>query len=127
MTPHGQRQIEAAKADGRWDAAYAPMRASTVETLPEDLLAAIQANPRAQATLLTLNRPNLFSLGFRVSAMKTESGRANKIATLVAMLARGETILPNGSSSAATKSVKAKSAPKTKPAPKAKTARKKVR
>ncbi len=94
MTPHGQRQIDAAKADGRWDAAYAPMRSATLATLPADLRAAIQANPRAEKTLQTLGRPNLFALAFRTNNMKTPAGRAKKIATLVAMLERGETILP---------------------------------
>jgi uncharacterized protein YdeI (YjbR/CyaY-like superfamily) len=105
MTAHGQRQVDAAKADGRWDAAYASSRATSADTLPEDLRAAIEANPRAHATFLTLNRQNLFSLAFRINAMKTASGRANKIEALVAMLARGETIHPNGSSRTSTKSV----------------------
>jgi uncharacterized protein YdeI (YjbR/CyaY-like superfamily) len=95
MTPHGQRQVDAAKADGRWDAAYAPMRATTVSTVPDDLRAAIEANRRAKKAFFTLNRQNLFSLAFRTNAMKTPAGRAKKIAALVAMLARGETILPN--------------------------------
>ena len=95
MTPHGQRQVDAAKADGRWDAAYAPIRATTVSTVPDDLRAAIEANPRAKRTFGTLNKPNLFALAFRTNAMKTPAGRAKKIAALVAMLARGETILPN--------------------------------
>lgn len=95
MTPHGQREIDAAKADGRWDAAYAPIRATTASTLPADLLAAIEANPRARRTFATLNKTNLFALAFRTSAMKTAAGRARKIETLVAMLARGETIVPN--------------------------------
>lgn len=94
MTPHGQRQVDAAKADGRWDAAYAPMRSATEATLPADLRAAIQANPRAQKTLQTLGRQNLFALTFRVNNLKTPAGRARKIAELVAMLARGETIVP---------------------------------
>jgi len=91
MTPHGQRQVDAAKADGRWDAAYAPMRSVTV---PDDLRAAIDANPRARKTFATLGRQNLFSLAFRTNNMKTPAGRAKKIAELVAMLARGETIVP---------------------------------
>jgi uncharacterized protein YdeI (YjbR/CyaY-like superfamily) len=94
MTPHGQRQVDAAKADGRWDAAYAPMRNATESTVPEDLRAAIDANPRARKTFNTLGRQNLFSLAFRTNNMKTEAGRAKKIAELVAMLARGETIVP---------------------------------
>jgi uncharacterized protein YdeI (YjbR/CyaY-like superfamily) len=95
MTPHGQRHIDAAKADGRWDAAYAPRARTTVANLPADLRAAIDANPRAKETFRTLNRQNLFALAFRTNAMKTSAGRAKKIATLVAMLARGKTILPN--------------------------------
>jgi uncharacterized protein YdeI (YjbR/CyaY-like superfamily) len=94
MTPHGQRQVDAAKADGRWDAAYAPMRSATPATVPEDLRAAIEASPRARKTFSTLGRPNLFALAFRMNAMKTPAGRARKIATLVAMLERGETIIP---------------------------------
>ena len=94
MTPHGQRQVDAAKADGRWNAAYAPIRSTSEATMPEDLRAAIQANPRARKTFKTLSRQNLFGLLFRTNNMKTPAGRAKKIATLVAMLARGETIVP---------------------------------
>jgi uncharacterized protein YdeI (YjbR/CyaY-like superfamily) len=95
MTPHGQRQVDAAKADGRWDAAYAPMRATTLSTIPRDLRAAIEANSRARRTFRTLSKQNLFALAFRTNAMKTAAGRARKIAALVIMLARGETIVPN--------------------------------
>jgi uncharacterized protein YdeI (YjbR/CyaY-like superfamily) len=94
MTPHGQRQVDAAKADGRWDAAYAPMRSATQATVPADLRAAIDANPRARKTFKTLGRLNLFALAFRTNHMKTPAGRARKIASLVDMLARGETIVP---------------------------------
>jgi uncharacterized protein YdeI (YjbR/CyaY-like superfamily) len=95
MTPHGQRQIDAAKADGRWAAAYASMATTTAATLPADLRAAIEASPRASRMFRTLNRKNLFALGYRTNSMKTPDGRARKIAVLVAMLARGKTILPN--------------------------------
>lgn len=94
MTPHGQKQVDAAKADGRWHAAYAPIRSASVTTIPRDLRAAIDASPRALKTFNTLNRQNLFALTFRTNNMKTEQGRARKIATLVAMLERGETISP---------------------------------
>jgi uncharacterized protein YdeI (YjbR/CyaY-like superfamily) len=97
MTPHGHRQVDAAKADGRWDAAYAPMSTMTVSSLPADLRAAIAANPRARKTARALGKQNLFSLAYRTNAMKTPAGRAKKIATLVAMLARGEAIHPDGS------------------------------
>ncbi|MET0595781.1 MAG: YdeI/OmpD-associated family protein [Polyangiaceae bacterium] len=94
MTPHGQRQIDAAKKDGRWEAAYAPMRAASEASLPADLRAAIDANVRAREVFRTLGRPNLFALAFRTNHMKTAAGRARKIADLVAMLERGETIVP---------------------------------
>ena len=96
MTPHGQRHVDAAKADGRWDAAYAPMRMATAAIIPADLRASIDANPRARKTFDTLGRQNLFALAFRTNNMKTPVGRARKIAALVAMLARGETIVPEG-------------------------------
>src|SRR5215510_6126747 len=95
MTPNGQRQIDSAKADGRWDAAYAPIRATTASTVPRDLRAAIEANPRAKRTFRTLNKQNLFALAFRTNAMKTPAGRARKIAALVAALARGKSIVPD--------------------------------
>jgi uncharacterized protein YdeI (YjbR/CyaY-like superfamily) len=94
MTPHGQRHIDAAKADGRWDAAYAPIRSATETTIPDDLRAAIDANPRALKTFRKLSRQNLFALAFRTNNMRTSAGRARKIAELVSMLARGETIVP---------------------------------
>jgi uncharacterized protein YdeI (YjbR/CyaY-like superfamily) len=94
MTAHGQRHVDAAKKDGRWDAAYAPIREATKDTVPEDLRAAIEANPRARKTFRRLGRMNLFALAFRTSNMKTPAGRTRKIAELVAMLARGETIVP---------------------------------
>lgn len=94
MTPHGQQHIDAAKTDGRWDAAYAPIRSASPATLPADLRAAIEASPRAHRTLGMLGRQNLFALTFRTNNMKTAVGRARKIAQLVAMLERGETIVP---------------------------------
>jgi uncharacterized protein YdeI (YjbR/CyaY-like superfamily) len=94
MTAYGQRQVDAAKADGRWDAAYAPLRSASAETIPDDLRAAIEASPQARKTFATLGRRNLFALAFRTNNMKTPAGRARKIAALVAMLERGETIIP---------------------------------
>jgi uncharacterized protein YdeI (YjbR/CyaY-like superfamily) len=108
MTPHGQRHVDAAKADGRWNAAYAPIAKTTAATLPADLRAAIEANPRARKTFATLNRQNLFALAFRTNAMKTPAGRARKIAALVTMLARGETIYPNAPPRMSSRAVKLK-------------------
>jgi uncharacterized protein YdeI (YjbR/CyaY-like superfamily) len=95
MTPHGQARVDAAKADGRWDAAYAPLRTVSVASLPEDLRAAIEASPRAKRMLGTLNKPNLFTLAFRTTAAKTPAARAKRVAAFVAMLARGKTLVPN--------------------------------
>jgi len=94
MKPQGQREIDAARTDGRWDAAYAPMRSASTSTIPADLRAAIDASPKARKMFGTLSRANLFALAFRTNNMKTPAGRARKIATLVAMLERGETIVP---------------------------------
>jgi uncharacterized protein YdeI (YjbR/CyaY-like superfamily) len=94
MTEHGMRQVEAAKADGRWAAAYAPIRATSAATIPDDLRAAIEKNPRARKMFRSLTKMNLFALAFRTNRMRTPEGRARKIATLVDMLARGETIVP---------------------------------
>ena len=94
MTPHGLRQVEAAKADGRWDAAYAPIRQASEASIPNDLRAAIAKSPKARETYRTLGKMNLFALAFRTNNMKTPAGRARKIAELVAMLERGATIVP---------------------------------
>jgi uncharacterized protein YdeI (YjbR/CyaY-like superfamily) len=89
MTEHGLIHVEAAKADGRWDAAYA-----TTMAPPEDLLAAIAGNAMAQAIYQSLSAQNRFALTFRTNSLKTETGRKKKIESFVAMLARGETIYP---------------------------------
>ena len=90
MTPHGLKHVEAAKADGRWDAAYRTSNAA----VPDDLMAAIDADPQARATFDILTAQNRFALIFRTQGMKTEAGRRKKIAELTAMLARGETPYP---------------------------------
>ena len=92
MRPPGVAQIEAAKADGRWSNAYRMAKSEA----PKDLLAAIRANAKAQAMYEKLSSQNRFALTFRTNNMKTEEGRKKKIETFVAMLARGETIHPNG-------------------------------
>ena len=93
MTPHGQRQVDAAKADGRWDAAYAPQRQVTAATIPADLRKAIEASPRARRAFSRLDRRNLFALAFRMNNVRTPAGRTRKIAALVATLARGEDLV----------------------------------
>lgn len=89
MQAPGHAQIQAAKADGRWSRAYDGARTST---LPDDLLAALQAEPGAKAFFATLNAANRYALLWRIqTAVKAET-RARRIAQLVAMLARGETL-----------------------------------
>ncbi len=92
MTEHGLKEVEAAKTDGRWDRTY---RIKGTK-LPDDLLAAIEAEPAARDMLEKLNAKNRFALAFRTQSMKTEAGRKKKIATFVEMLKRGETIYPQG-------------------------------
>jgi uncharacterized protein YdeI (YjbR/CyaY-like superfamily) len=91
MTEHGLKEVEAAKADGRWDRAYGSGKNMTI---PEDLQAAIDAEPKAKRMLSTLSAQNRFALAFRVRNMKTAAGRKKKIAAFVDMLKRGETIHP---------------------------------
>lgn len=90
MTAHGLRHVEAAKADGRWAAAYRIRD----NALPADLQAAIDAEPKARAMLETLSAQNRFALAFRTNQLKTEVGRKKRIAAFVEMLKRGETIYP---------------------------------
>lgn len=86
MTPFGAVHVAAAKADGRWEAAYAGGRDMEV---PADLLAAIEADPAASATFRTLDRANRYAIIWRVHTLKTAAGRAKRIAATVAELARG--------------------------------------
>ncbi|BBH68534.1 hypothetical protein ACTI_52190 [Actinoplanes sp. OR16] len=88
MTPAGRAAVDAAKADGRWAAAYAPPSEAEV---PADLLAAIAANPDAQAMLDVLTKANRFALIHRLNAVKRAETRERKIVEFVAMLARQET------------------------------------
>ncbi|HVX54799.1 YdeI/OmpD-associated family protein [Nocardioides sp.] len=91
MTPAGLAAVEAARADGRWDAAYAgPATAQT----PEDLLAAIAEVPAAQAMYDVLTSQNRYALYHRLSAIKGEQARQRRIESCVQMLARGETPHP---------------------------------
>jgi uncharacterized protein YdeI (YjbR/CyaY-like superfamily) len=100
MTERGLEEVEAAKADGRWDRAYGSGRNMTI---PDDLQAAIDAEPKAKRMLSTLSAQNRFALAFRVHNTKTAAGRQTKIAAFVEMLERGETIHPQGKSSSRTR------------------------
>jgi uncharacterized protein YdeI (YjbR/CyaY-like superfamily) len=89
MKPAGIQAVESAKADGRWDAAYDPASTATV---PDDLQAALDANPKAREFFATLNGANRYAILFRVQTAKKPETRAKRIATLVEMLERNEKI-----------------------------------
>ncbi len=84
MKAAGLAQVEAAKSDGRWDAAYpSPTRA----TVPEDLQRALDANPEAKAFFETLTGSPRYSILYRVEDAKRPETRARRIAEYVKMLA----------------------------------------
>jgi uncharacterized protein YdeI (YjbR/CyaY-like superfamily) len=89
MRPTGVAQVEAARADGRWAAAYEGQRSATV---PPDLQAALDANPAAAAFFATLRGANRYAVLYRVQDAKRPETRARRIDRFVAMLARGETL-----------------------------------
>jgi len=91
MLPAGWRAVEAAKANGRWEAAYA---AQSEAEVPADLAAAVAADPTAQAMFDVLTKTNRFALIYRLGAVKRPATRERKIAEFVAMLARHETPHP---------------------------------
>ena len=91
MQPAGAREIERAKADGRWRRAYSGPASAQV---PPDLEAAIQKNRKAAQMFRNLNGQNRYAVLYRVQVLKTKEARARKIDQFVSMLARGETIYP---------------------------------
>jgi uncharacterized protein YdeI (YjbR/CyaY-like superfamily) len=91
MTEYGLKEVDAAKADGRWDRAYGSGKDMKI---PDDLQAAIDAEPKARDMLARLSAQNRFALAFRVHNIKTDAGRKKRIAAFVEMLKRGETIYP---------------------------------
>ncbi|MBV8216910.1 MAG: YdeI/OmpD-associated family protein [Solirubrobacterales bacterium] len=89
MRPAGLAQVEAAKKDGRWDAAYAPQ--STV-TVPDDFQRALDAEPKANEFFATLTSSERYSFLYRIYDAKRPETRARRIRDYVAMLADGKTI-----------------------------------
>lgn len=87
MQPAGQAEIDRAKADGRWDAAYDSSRTATV---PDDLAAALAAEPAAAEFFEALDRQNRYAILYRVQDAKRPETRARRIEKFVAMLAKGE-------------------------------------
>jgi uncharacterized protein YdeI (YjbR/CyaY-like superfamily) len=91
MKPSGVAEVERAKLDGRWEAAY---DAQSKATIPDDLAAALAANPRAGAFFATLNAANRYAVLFRVQTAKKPDTRARRIEQLVEMLGRSEKLHP---------------------------------
>ena len=86
MRPAGQREVDAARANGRWDAAYAGQASATV---PEDLQAALDASPTAAAAFADLDGASRYAILYRIGAVKKPETRARKISEYVADLERG--------------------------------------
>jgi uncharacterized protein YdeI (YjbR/CyaY-like superfamily) len=91
MRPAGLREVEAARADGRWDAAYEGQRRATV---PDDLQRALDAEPAAASFFETLDGANRYAILYRVQDAKKPETRARRIEKYVAMLAAGEKLHP---------------------------------
>ncbi len=91
MQPAGLNEVERAKQDGRWDAAYdSPSRA----TVPDDLQAALERNPQARTFFATLDSRNRYAILFRIQTAKKPETRAKRIEQFVRMLAAGEKLYP---------------------------------
>jgi uncharacterized protein YdeI (YjbR/CyaY-like superfamily) len=91
MEAAGLREVEQAKADGRWERAYAGQRSATV---PDDLRRALDANPEASAFFETISGANRYAILYRIGAVKRPETRARKIAEYVQMLAEHRTLHP---------------------------------
>ncbi len=91
MLPAGRAQVDAARADGRWEEAYAGPATAEV---PDDLAAAIAADPAAQAMFDVLTKTNRYAMIHRLLTVKRAETRVRKIGEFVEMLARGETPYP---------------------------------
>ncbi len=90
MRPAGQAEVDRAKADGRWDAAY---RQSDGH-VPEVLQVALDANPTAATAFAAMSSQNRFAMVFRIQSVKRAETRDRKVAEYIAMLERDDTIHP---------------------------------
>jgi uncharacterized protein YdeI (YjbR/CyaY-like superfamily) len=89
MRPSGLAEVEKAKADGRWEAAYEGQRTITV---PDDLQKELDANPKAAAFFATLSSVNRYAILYRIQDAKKPETRARRIEKFIGMLERGETV-----------------------------------
>ena len=93
MRPAGLAEVERARADGRWEAAYAPPSTATV---PPDLETALAASPAAAEAFAGLDSRNRYSILHRLATAKKPETRTRRIATFVSMLEKGELLHPKG-------------------------------
>lgn len=91
MRPRGQREVELARADGRWEQAY---ESQSRVGVPEDLARALAADERARAFFATLDSANRYAILYRIGAAKRPETRARRVATFVAMLSEHKKIHP---------------------------------
>ena len=91
MRPAGLREVELAKRDGRWAAAYDSPRTSS---LPPDFMTALNGNERANTFFATLNKRNTYAIYYRLQSAKRLATREKRIQDIVAMLASGKTFYP---------------------------------
>jgi len=91
MTPAGEAAVAAAKADGRWDAAYVSSRNAAP---PEDFLRALAKDRKAQAFFESLNRANVYAIVYRLTTAKKPETRERRLKLILGMLARGEKFHP---------------------------------
>jgi uncharacterized protein YdeI (YjbR/CyaY-like superfamily) len=89
MRPAGQAQVEAAKADGRWDAAYEPQSRVSI---PDDLQRALDAEPRAKEFFATLKGQRRYAFLYRLHNVKTQTARERRIASYIELLREGKTL-----------------------------------
>ena len=91
LRPAGYAEVERAKADGRWEAAYQSPRNLTV---PDDLQRELNARPKAKASFAELNSQNRYAILYQLQDAKRSETRARRLQKFVAMLEAGETIYP---------------------------------
>ena len=87
MAPAGLNEVESAKADGRWEAAYDPFSTAAV---PGDFLRELARNKKAKSFFETLNKTNLYSIAYRLQTAKKPATREKRMQAIIEMLARGE-------------------------------------
>lgn len=91
MQPAGLREVEAARQDGRWDAAY---QAQSTLAIPDDFRIELERNPQARAFFETLNKLNRYAICHRIETARKPETRRARIEKFIAMLASGEKIYP---------------------------------